>query len=342
MTKVSRTLRSPRLAFVLCILLAFQAALGTLTRPGETERLARDHLGEAGLAVAKILGLVDTYGSPLFLVLLSLLSLSIGFCTWQRLSLACRAPSRRGPAAALDALMHFSFIALLAGGALKGALGFVGTQYLVSGEVATTAHAGGTGPETPLGFGLLLKELVKDYYPTTFKIGVRDARSGESIAVLTIREGGEGALPGAGLRLSVGSSDPEGRWAKVRATAGEAMEEILLETVPGGATAGRFADFEIVMIAWRRELRTIRGRVAVIDGGTEVREAWLAVGGRIAHRGTSVFLTAWGEDEYRNPYLGVQVSRDPGAPLFWGGAVLLAAAMPLFLIVRRTGGRGVV
>lgn len=313
MTRASRFLRSPRLALGLCIVLALYAALGTIS--GGAER----------------------FGSPLFIALVSLLALNVGFCTWHRLPLALRAPSRRGPAPILDALMHLSLIVLLAGGALKAAQGFVGTQYLFPGQLVTTVRAGGTGAETPIGFGLLLKERAEDYYPANFQIGIRDARTGAKLALLVVREGGEASLPHADLRLAVGAYPGAGQSVKARATSAGVTEEILLETVPGEGAVVRSGDYEIVLVAWRRDLRMVRGRVAVVDGGGEVKEAWLAVGGRIAHRGASVFLTAWGEDPFRNPYLGIQVSRDPGAPVFWAGAVLLAVTMPLYLLVRGTG-----
>jgi hypothetical protein len=54
----------------------------------------------------------------------------------------------------------------------------------------------------------------------------------------------------------------------------------------------------------------------------------------LEYKGTSIFQTAWGTDRYGNPYIGVQVARDPAAPLFWVGCVLFSISLPLFLYLR--------
>ncbi len=327
-------LRSTGLARTLCLLIALEAVAGTLLPAGKAAELVSERLGGGALAAARFVGLVETYASPLFLGMLALLALNVLFCTGSRLAPGLRSPSRRRWPALLDATMHLSLVVLLAGGAVKGARGSVGTQYLFPGAVATTFNRGGDGPEVPLGFGLLLKEIVREHHPLLARVGVRSAATGERIALVTLREGRAERVPAADLRLRLTADELDAGWLGIRADGGGRSGELRLATAPGGPTGGVFGGARIELVAWRRDLKGVRGRIALIEGGAQLREELLGVNEPIAHRGASVFLSAWGEDEFGNPHLGIQVSRDPGAPLFWIGALMLAVSMPLYLLLR--------
>jgi hypothetical protein len=337
--ELRKVLRSQKLALVLLILLAAVAVVGTPWSADEAAQLFTERFGSGSLPAARFFGLVDTYRSPVFIVLLLLFTANIALCTWHRFSLFLK--SGRGPGRAvrssLDLLMHFSIIVILLGGAAKGLFASVGTQYLFTGVESATFYDAGTKSDVPLGFTLLMKERVEDYYPLAVRVGVTDAPTGEKLALLEIREGRSAVLPGGDLRLSVGVYDIEGKWIEIAAEGSGRRETSRLEIVPGGRTSALFQEFELVLVGWRRDVRRVRGLVAVLDGGEQVKKQWLYPNARIGYRGTSIFMTAWGEDQYRNPYIGIQVSRDPGAVLFWIGATLLAVTLPLFLIVRHRG-----
>jgi cytochrome c biogenesis protein len=288
------------------------------------------------------------YRNPVSASLLVLFSLNIALCTWHRSSRAIRGGGgmggKRRLKTALDIAMHLSLIVLLAGGTVKSLAGFVGTQYLFEGFETSTVYSPKAKGEVPLGFSLHVRERVMDYYPFVLRVGVRDAETGEKLGVLQPMEGKPASLPGGGLRLSVAAFSVEEKklLLGIETEEGSAAEE--MDLVPEGRTSAAVGGYDLSILAWRRDLKGVRGRVTVLDGGREVKEEWLAVNGRIAYRGWSIFITSWGEDEYRNPYIGAQITRDPGAPVFWSGAILLAVSLPLFLWVRHrkpaSGGAG--
>jgi hypothetical protein len=272
---------------------------------------------------------------PLFLALVGLLAANVSLCTWHRIRLRGRTPAGgRGAVRWLDAAVHFSLLLLIAGGAGKSLWGAVGTGYLFPGLPATTRYLEGPNVDDPLGFAVLLQERRDTYYPLRVKVGVRDAASGEKVGLLEVLEGRAVSLPDGRLTLSVREvrQNPPAAVLLVRTAAGEAA--VTLPLVAGGdpAPAG---PFRLAAVAWRRDVKDVRGRVQILEGERVVREGWLEVNGALSHRGTSLFLTSWGADEFGNQFLGVQYRSDPTAPLFWAGALLLALALPPFVLARR-------
>ena len=67
-----------------------------------------------------------------------------------------------------------------------------------------------------------------------------------------------------------------------------------------------------------------------------MKEGWLSPRTNVKHRGFTVFQSAMGVDRYGFQYIGIQVSRDPGEPLFWIGAVILSISLPLFLFLKHS------
>jgi hypothetical protein len=310
-------LRSLKLTLALTLLMAGLSVGGTLLPPEAAARY---------------------YRNPLSATLFAVFSLNILLCTWHRSARSIRAGGmakgkKRGKTI-LDVAMHASLIVLLAGGTAKSLAGFVGTQYLFEGVETPTVYSPKAGEDVPLGFSLLVRERVMDYYPFTLRVGIRHAETGEKLALLQLSETRETSLPGGDLVLSLAGYDIEGKKVLLRAEAGGETGTLAMDLFEGGNASAAFGEYRLALVAWRRDLKNVRGRVAVLEEGREVKEEWLAVNGRIAHRGWSIFVTSWGEDRYRNPYIGAQITRDPGAPVFWTGATLLAICLPLFLWVR--------
>lgn len=339
--RILKFFRSPKLALALLLLLAVLAIPGTILSPEETEKFALEMLGDRLMPAARAVGLVDTYRSPLYLSLAGLLCLNIVVCTWHRFSRRRASSSFSGTrkrTAWLDLVLHLSILVILAGGVGKGLWGFVGTQHLFVGVETDTVFDWEKNADVPLGFTILMKERVKDYYPFRLRVGVKDAASGDKIALLELREGRAVELPGEGeLRLKVENFDAETGDLRLLAE-GEGRKDVFdLSVQDKERKTASFGPYTLTLVAFQHVLKKVRGRLAVIDDGVEVKEEWLAVNSRLEYMGTSIFQTAWGTDRYGNPYIGVQVARDPAAPLFWVGCVLFSLAMPLFLFTRHRG-----
>jgi len=278
---------------------------------------------------------VEKAVSPVFLGVVGMLAANISFCTWHRFRIRPRsAAGGRRAVPWLDAAVHFSLVVLIAGGAGKGIWGTVGTGYLFPGTPATTMYLEDPNTDAPLGFTVLLEEKREAYYPLRLKVGVRGAATGEKVALLEVVEGRATSLPDGRLTLSVREvlQNPAAAVMLVRTAGGETA--VALPLVAGGdpVTTG---PFRLTAVAWRRDIRDVRGRVKILEGERVVQEGWLEVNGALAHRGTSLFLTSWGADEFGNEFLGVQYRSDPTAPVFWAGAIIFALALPPFVLLRR-------
>ncbi len=326
---VVEALRSIRLTLLLLFTVAALSAAATIAGPRleKTAPVVR--------AAGRFLGLADPWHSPLFLLLVGLLVANVTLCSWHRYRRLVRNPAaKRGAIAALDAAVHFSLVVIVFGGVGKGLWGVVGTGYLFPGTAATTMYVEGTDSDLPLGFSVLLKEKRETFYPLRIKVGVRDAATGEKIALLEVVEGRSVSLPGGRLTLSVREVRPDSTAAVLLLRTQEGEAPVTLPLVAGGdpMTAGAFL---LAAVAWRRDVKDVRGRVEMSEGEQVVGEGWLEVNGALSHKGTTLFLTSWGADEFGNQFLGVQYRRDPAAPVFWAGAILFALALPPFVLLRR-------
>ena len=174
--RLGRALRSQGLAVALFIAIAVLAAIGTVTSPpGSGEGPGRGPL-------ARAIGVERTFSSPLFLVLVAAAALNVAVCTWHRLGPRLRA-RKGGWRAVTDLALHGSLLLILAGGAAKGALGFIGTQNVHVGGHTDTVYDWRGGVDAPLGFRLQVEDFEERYYPARARIGVRRASTGEKVAL---------------------------------------------------------------------------------------------------------------------------------------------------------------
>lgn len=333
-------LRSRRLALVLLTATAALASFGTL--PLSDALRGRLASLPGILAVARTLGLVDTYRSPLFVFLLVALGVNIVVCTWHRLFVVPGGPAaaaagvRRHTRRILDALVHLSLLAIVAGGVAKGLFGFVRTQNIYVGHSTDVFYDFGRDADVPLGFRLEVLDREDTFYPLQARIGVSDRASGRKIDLLELRAGKPAELPGGGLELTLEEPDEAANLLRLRTTADGRNGTTEWEMAAGGESlVADVESFSLTLVAWKREIKGVRSRVACRANGVPIQEGWISPQGKLTCRGVSFAQTAYGADEYGKPFVGVQAVREPAAPLFWGGCIVFALALPLFQIVRK-------
>jgi len=345
LTPVFRGLRSQKLALGLLVATAVVAIFGTFAPVQRMELFYRELIGSWFLQPARFFGLVDTYRSPFFILLLILLSLNLLLCSWNRFSRwrtsARRSgggPERRSRNAAkrvLDLMLHLSVVVILAGGVVKGLWSFVGTQNIYVGGATLTAYDWRLETDASLGFSVLVKDMVEEFYPLRAKIGVGDAATQRKLALVEVQEGVRTRIPDSESWIEVSGFDRTSGVMKLTAEAGGRRETLSLESRPGGVATDLFEPFSLTLVAFRQDLKTVRSLIALRDGEGSVKEQWLAPNARIGYKGTSMYQTAWGRDENGKPYVGIQFIRDPGAPFFWVGSVLFSLVLPVFLVIRQ-------
>ena len=333
-----RGLRSPALAVALLLSLAVLAAAGTLLSPPATENTPA--MGGAAVSLARIVGLRNTFQSPMFLTLVLLTAINVVACTWHRLSLRLH---QRGGRLLMytDLVLHGSLLLILTGGLAKGLFGFIGTQNVYVGEGTSLVYDWRAQRDTALGFSIKAEELREGFYPIQVRIGARRVATGEKLDVLSVDEGRETHLPGGDLRIDIAGYDAAIGVIRFRIIAGGREREIALATRGGDAATARAGEYDLTLVAFRADLKDVRARITVLESGTAVSAGWLTSNSRIPHRGLNLFLTAWGADAEGKRYFGIQVVRDPGAPFFWVGCVLLALAVPCHFWVKGRRGSSV-
>lgn len=339
--KIVKTLRSGRTTLLLLLATALVAAAGTLYTPEQARAFLGATVGKRGVAVAQAIGIVDVFHGSLFAVLLGMLALGVVLCTWHRLPILGILSSessggrRRNWTLLMDAAMHLSIIVVLVAAALQALFSFVGTKNIHVGVPESRTFDWRSGRDVPLGFELVVEALTMSYFPVQAKIGVIDDATGQRLVLLTVREEAVTAALDGSLSLRDVRLDTASKSLELVAVQDGKQSAVRLSTEENGPSTAVAGKFRLSLVAWRRDLREVLGQVAIREGGQVVLRDQLRVNSRMRHRGWNFYLTAWGRDEYGNDFAGIQVTRDPGAVLFWIGSVLFSLGLPAFLVLRR-------
>lgn len=318
MDKLWWFLGSVRLTLGSLLSLAAYAAVGTLPE-------------ERGLVA-------DPFHHPVFAIVLLLLGLNVAFCSGQRFA----ARRRAAPGSVLscrslsDAALHLSLLVILCSGVFKGLGEVVLTQNIHVGGSTRTAYDWRARADVPLGFTLAVVDFVEEPYPVLARIAVSRRDTGERISQVELREGGETVLPGPGLRLRLTEFRRRDGVAHLEVgEPGSAGSPVALSTRGDEGRVAEYGPYLLTVLAYKSQPRSVRSRLSIREGGATVREGWLAPNGRMLHGGLRLSMTAWGLDRDGRGFVGIQMVRNPGAPLFWAGCVLLAIAVPVCLACRR-------
>lgn len=319
--------RSAKLTLALLLVLAVLSVLGTLPRASEGEIATP----RPATRVERWLGIRETFSSPVFLAATSLLTANILFCTAQRYAHA----GRRRVSMLPDLLMHLSLVLVVAGGTVKGFRSVVRTVPVPVGTEASSAYDWKAGSDQPLGFALRVVRLDTEYHPFRARVGLRDLRSTQKIGVIELLEGSQGTSVGGGVEMRVLGVDRARNRADflVKTPTGEGRISLSLESGP--ESSAQFGELGFSLVAYKDEVKMVRAMINAMQESGLVTEAWLSPNEGVEIGGAQVSLTAWGRDRFGNPYAGFQISRDPGAPLFWAGCIFLVVTIPLHLILKR-------
>ena len=328
---IGSSLRSRWLALFLFFACASFAVYGTLAGPAKSPDYIAVRFGPSALRAARLLGIVDTFSSGVFIGLLALLCLNIAWCTLSRFRRLAPVP----PVAWLDLAVHAAVIVVLAGGAVKNWKSFVGTRNIAVGLESDTVDDADSRRQVPLGFTIAVTDQQKVYYPHRVRIGVSRVATGVNLCLMELHEGQGARVPGEDLEIVPGRLDRDAGTLSIAAKGGGGSVELIIETRPGGRTRMVFGPFELTLVSYSDKLKSVRSRIVIRENGRDIMDGWLVPNGRLSYRGTSLFQTTWGTDRFGNPYTGIQVTRDPGALLFWVGCILFTVTLPVYLAMRR-------
>jgi len=216
---------------------------------------------------------------------------------------------------------------VLAGGLWGSLGGYVGTRNVHVGSSTRSADRWPSGAPSELPFTVAVRDFRLRYHPVALRLQVL-LPQGDPL-FLEAREGVSVAVPGTPYRVRVQAFDP---------SSGDLV--YFVEGTQDGSRLGPFsrgreagAPVRVRPEAFRDlEVRRAEAVVAVTDDdGRELASQVVAVNEPLSVLGHRIYLTAWGEDPYKNPYVGLQITRDPGQALVWVGASALSLGLFLLL-----------
>jgi len=313
-----RLLGSTKLTIALCLVLAAGGIAGSLLYQGNTA------FGKAST--------FNVFRSPLFLVPAGLLVLNILFCVIPRL----REMPAGKPRTWSFAGLHLGLLLLAAGLAVDGVSGFVGTQYFPVGVPYSGYHNWRTGRDETLPFTVTVTGSEVRFHPRNLQVGVKDA-AGKKVGLFIVREGVPFEAPGTGLVVTPRTFDEERKTLVLDASAGGALQRGLTATSEVPARVGGYA---IVPVAYfNPEPSGYVASVRFTAPGRAPEETTLRINHPATFDGTSFSIVDINRDAYGNAIVGLQMTREPGGPLFWIGALLFGMSLVTHLLLKNVARR---
>jgi hypothetical protein len=303
---VIRFLSSTKLAVALCLILAAGGIAGSLLYQGNT-------------AFEKQ-GPFNVFRSPVFLVPAGLLVLNILFCAGKRLASLSFGKARTWTFGG----MHLGIILLATGMILDGLFGFVGTKYYYRGIPDSSYFNWRENREESFPFTVEVVGTETRHHPLNLQVGVMDG-SGKKVGIYTVREGVSFDAGKSGLRVTPRRFDRETKTLLLDAEVDGRKVSGLSASAGTPASVKRYA---IASVAYANpEPSGYIARVRFHPAGGSPVEKEISVNRPVVFAGTSYCLVDIGADRYGNPYAGLQMTREPGEPVFWAGSLLFCLSL---------------
>ncbi len=303
---VLRFLSSTRLAIALCLILAAGGIAGSVLYNGNTAASTR--------------GSGNLFHSPVFLLPAFLLILNVACCAFTRL----RAGLFHGLRAVSFIGLHAGLLLLAAGLIVDGRYAFVGTQYYRIGEPSAAHFDWRDNNDRTFPFTVEVTGFSERYHPMKLQVGIKDA-AGKKIGPFMVREGVSFKVPGVDLTVTPRRFDiREKKLTFDASSAGREVEGVMADTsgaaIPGG--------FLVVPVAWADpEVAEFAAKIrfAGVEGATGIQD--LRVNHPAYFGGVTFCLSTSYLDAAGGRIVGLQMTREPGAPCFWSGAFLFGVSL---------------
>jgi len=253
--------------------------------------------------------------------LLALTVLGLSFCTIQRIK------TLPIPVIAIHIGMVLTFI----GGGL-GLTGFVATVNIYEGTLVDKVYRWDLKKDVSLGVDIVVDKLHEEFYPVPVKVGVM--KDGEKFDLFYLKTGKVFDLDTYVIKVDSLELYKE----KLNLSVFDKGEYI------GGADTSGISDlphdfpYEFKLVAYldpvvkktRVDLKLIRDAQVVAEGSTEVNSPF-------KWEGLNFYHTATNADEMGNPYVGIQITSDPGKNVVYTGFCIISIGgiLYIFRLLRR-------
>jgi hypothetical protein len=231
--------------------------------------------------------------------------------------------------------LHLGLLLLAAGLAVDGVFGFVGTQYFPVGKPHPGYHNWRTGRDEAFPFTVEVVHAEVRHHPLKLRIGVRDA-AGNKVGIFEAREGVSFTVRER-MVVTPRKFDMESRTLRLDVVdgGGKASEMVATSSAPASA-----AGYEIVPVSYfNPEPSGYVASVRFTQPGRPPEERLLRINHPGSFGGISFCIVDLNRDPYQNVIVGLQMTREPGAPLFWGGALLFGMSLITHLFLKNAARR---
>ncbi|RMF45251.1 MAG: hypothetical protein D6751_07665, partial [Deltaproteobacteria bacterium] len=219
-------------------------------------------------------------------------------------------------------VMHGALLLIMAG-ALASHFGFVATVNVYEGDHTTVAFDWDRKADRDLGFTLQVDRAQLIFYPIDLKVGAIDPATGGVVKEWQVSVGDVFDLERGGYSVRVDAFDPLDKVLSLTLLRAGREQRKLSSRAGVKDLSGLVEGVVLYPLAFRDPvLKQYRSEVRLLEQGEVVRQGVIEVNRPLVHRGVAIYQTAWNRDDRGRPYVGFQLSRDPGEPLVWGGCVL--------------------
>lgn len=314
-----RFLSSTKLAVALCLVLAAGGVAGSLLYQGNT---AFDKPS-----------MFNVFRSPLFLAPAGLLVLNVLVCAGTRLSAMRAGASRTWTFAGI----HAGLVLLVAGMVADGLSGFVGTGYFFAGKPSGAYHDWRANRDATFPFLLDVRDIRVEYHPINLRIGVADP-GGKKLGPYTVREGIPFRAGNSGIAVIPRRFDVNTKTLLFDARVGGTTFTGLRAGMDGSTPLDGYV---VVPVAYQDpEPSGYVASVRFLRPGAPPEEKVIRINRPARYAGMSFCIVTQGRDRYGNPYVGFQMTREPGEGLFWTGGILFGLSAVGHFLARSLARRG--
>jgi hypothetical protein len=229
-------------------------------------------------------------------------------------------------------LIHSGVILTFIGGWI-GSYGFVATVNIYEGTFSDKVFRWDLKKDVSLGVDIIIEKLHEEYYPVLVKVGV--LKDGEKSELIILETGEDFELDKYNVRVD--SIDIYKK--KLDLSVYGKGEYIGAADTYGRSDLPPDFPYEFKLVAYvdpvikktRVDMKLARDDQIVAEGSAEVNSPF-------KWEGLNFYHTATNTDKAGNPFIGLQITNDPGLPYVYTGFGIIAIG-GFWYIIRRFSGR---
>ncbi|MBI5410093.1 MAG: ResB-like family cytochrome C biogenesis protein [Nitrospirae bacterium] len=247
--------------------------------------------------------------------LLAMIVVNLFLCTLQRIKTLSKPVL----------ILHVGIIVTFMGGGISS-FGYIATVNIYEGSTVDRVYRWDVKKDVSLGMDITVKKLHEEYYPAPLKVGV--LRGGEKLGLFTLKTGESFNLENN--RIQADSLDIKSQSLRLSIFNGD--KYIGYADTSGVMELPADFPFEFKLVAYKNPaIKRTWLDLVLSKNGEVVAEGRTEVNSPLEWRGLKYFHTATNRDPYRNPFVGIQITRDPGTPVVYAGFCIVGIGGTIYL-----------